>query len=933
MIGLPGGLLTPHGARRRRDCAAIAHWRRPQLTRDTWNRPRARCVVGAAMELVGRDGELAAAARAVEEARRGRRARARRSSARPGSARARCWPRSPSARATRPAGDRGARRRARARRAVRPRPHGDAAPCGRPAAGGDRCGGARLRRPVVRVRARRGPGRALPPAPRRPRAARAARPPAPARAAARRPALGRRGLDRARAAPAAPPAGRRRTCSRSRRGRPARRRGCSTRCAARPAASSSTLGPLGHDASLALLARRRPTRRCASGWRARRPATRCSCASSRARADRPATAQLPPTLIAAVEQEVAALPRRARARWSRAPPSRATRSTPSSPRPPPASSPTRPRSTASSSPASCAPTGQGRAFAFRHPLVRRAVYDRAAARLAARRPRARGRRARAPRRGRRRCAPTTSSAPRTSGDEAAIALLVRGRRRRRPTPSPADAAHWYAGALRLVPRRRPRAARRAARRRWRSRSTRGRPLEEARDALLEALAHPGRAGSVVLTRRCTPARETLLGRHAEARRRLLAARERRAARGAARRSRFELAMVAFNTGRGEDLRALDRRRPCARPSGGRRAGRAGRAPRRSPRSGALWDGDPDGAAAALDRATAIARRPRRRALGEACALGAARWSAWRRTSASASPRRRRRRARSLALMRRARPRARGSSRCSACARCRALALLDLDEALQRRRRRRGGRAAAARRRTCCTSRCGCARSCTTLRGETAEVDRAARECAAPDRRARAEQALAHRRLRPRAISARRATRERAIARDAGRRRPRPRARRPDVAQLAAAAAGARRASPPGALDDAERWARDRRRAHRGACGCRPARRARACARAEVLLARGDAAAAAALAARGGRDGRARRRAARRARGAPAGRPRARRRRRRRARPRRALQRVAADAARGGALRLRDAAARELRRLGSRVSADGRRAARGRATPS
>jgi DNA-binding NarL/FixJ family response regulator len=43
----------------------------------------------------------------------------------------------------------------------------------------------------------------------------------------------------------------------------------------------------------------------------------------------------------------------------------------------------------------------------------------------------------------------------------------------------------------------------------------------------------------------------------------------------------------------------------------------------------------------------------------------------------------------------------------------------------------------------------------------------------------------------------------------------------------------------------------------------------------------------------------------------------------------ALQRVATDAARGGALRLRDDAARDLRRLGSRVSADGRRAARGR----
>ena len=37
----------------------------------------------------------------------------------------------------------------------------------------------------------------------------------------------------------------------------------------------------------------------------------------------------------------------------------------------------------------------------------------------------------------------------------------------------------------------------------------------------------------------------------------------------------------------------------------------------------------------------------------------------------------------------------------------------------------------------------------------------------------------------------------------------------------------------------------------------------------------------------------------------------------------ALQRVMADAGRGGALRLRDAARRELRRLGTRVPGDGR----------
>ena len=43
-----------------------------------------------------------------------------------------------------------------------------------------------------------------------------------------------------------------------------------------------------------------------------------------------------------------------------------------------------------------------------------------------------------------------------------------------------------------------------------------------------------------------------------------------------------------------------------------------------------------------------------------------------------------------------------------------------------------------------------------------------------------------------------------------------------------------------------------------------------------------------------------------------------------------LQRVAADAARGGAVRLRNAASRELRALGTRISANGRRARAGRA---
>ncbi len=131
----------------------------------------------------------------------------------------------------------------------------------------------------------------------------------------------------------------------------------------------------------------------------------------------------------------------------------------------------------------------------------------------------------------------------------------------------------------------------------------------------------------------------------------------------------------------------------------------------------------------------------------------------------------------------------------------------------------------------------------------------------------------------------------------------------------------------GRLDDAERWARI---ATEHTARLRlPAGMARAsCARAEVLLARGDAAGAAALA--GEAVGAAERAAApldaleaRLLAGrahAAAGDAEA---------AKDALQRVAADAARAGALRLRDDAARDLRRLGSRVSADVRRAARGR----
>ena len=86
---------------------------------------------------------------------------------------------------------------------------------------------------------------------------------------------------------------------------------------------------------------------------------------------------------------------------------------------------------------------------FRHPLVRRAVYESAPGgwRLAGH-ARAAGRSPPAARR--RRSAPTTSSSPPRAGDEDAIALLTAaaadGAAR-----APAAAARWYEAALRLLP--------------------------------------------------------------------------------------------------------------------------------------------------------------------------------------------------------------------------------------------------------------------------------------------------------------------------------------------------------------------------------------------------------------------------------------------------------------------------------------------------
>jgi DNA-binding NarL/FixJ family response regulator len=235
--------------------------------------------------------------------------------------------------------------------------------------------------------------------------------------------------------------------------------------------------------------------------------------------------------------------------------------------------------------------GRARAFAFRHPLIRRAVYDAAppAWRLLAH-ERAAGELGR-------RGASTAVRAHHVvrfarPGDHRAIAVLreaaagAAGR-------APGVAAQWYEAALELVPdgERGDLLLGLAL-----ALAAAGR-LEDSRAALVEALE---RAPSLELTI-ATARVETQLGRHAEARRRLLAARatappDRHAALA------FELAAGAFHQGRVHELREWAD--PALREATDARdllleTGAAALAA-----LGALWTGDPGRAAECLDRAAA-----------------------------------------------------------------------------------------------------------------------------------------------------------------------------------------------------------------------------------------------------------------------------------------------------------------------------------------
>ena len=559
-------------------------------------------------------------------------------------------------------------------------------------------------------------------------------------------------------------------------------------------------------------------------------------------------------------------------------------------------------------------TGEGREFAFRHPLVRRAVYEAAppAWRLEAHERAA----AVLERRG----ASVVARAPHLArcarpGDAAAVALLARAAAAVARS-APDTAAGWYAAALRLMPHD-------ARERRAELTAPMGLALAAAgrldagRDALVEALAlaEPG-PERLVLVRACAEI-EAQLGGHAAARGSLRAALGDAPGAGQARVA-FELAADAMTHGRFADLGELAAR--TAGAAGEDRLLGAGADALRALAALMTAGADTAAATAVLDGAVARLDELDDAALaahlGVLLQIGRVQLRLHRFADASATA------ARALAVARHANRRhltvhlhaVRALALCQ---------LLDLDgslaevEAAEEAARPHGGphqelfvlclRAMAHHH-----------------RGEAPEAERAVDAFAAlaPTRARSALMRAAGANMA--AIRAERDP-ERALreALDA----VGPRLEHTDHLGVSTPLVALTRAAvATGRLEDAERWVADA--AARIGDLPLPAARARVdCARAELLLARGAAGAAAALA-----DG-----AAAAAGGVPAPLPAA------EARllagrahaaagagseARLALQRVMADAGRGGALRLRDAARRELRRLGTRVPGDGRTATRG-----
>jgi DNA-binding CsgD family transcriptional regulator len=549
------------------------------------------------------------------------------------------------------------------------------------------------------------------------------------------------------------------------------------------------------------------------------------------------------------------------------------------------------------------PTGRGRRFAFRHPLVQRAVYDGVspAWRLAAH-ERAAGaleRRGAGP--AVRAYHVARSARP---GDAAAVALLTEAADATADA-SPATAVHWYEAALDTLPEgdRRRRADLLAA---MAPRLASAGRLHEARVAFVEALELlPGEptARRLELVTACARV-ETLVGDPVRARSRLVAAFD--GAEGEQRAAlAFEVAVQATLRGGSEELRLwAQRAERGADPAllAGAEAMRA---------VAAIRDGDADAAAAALASARARLRR-----LDDAALAGRlpvlvlvsrAQLHLERFADAADTA------ARALAIARATHQ----DELLVAMLDLRATALLellDVDGALLE--AEAAEEAARFHRVPYMIQHALWLRALMHHhRGETAAAESAARESAELLRGIRSGTWSRHAACNLAVLhadhDAERCVREMVAAGGPGLERLDPwLSSRLRLVLVSAAVAAGR-------LEDADRWATVPE-------GGLPIGAVRArCARAEVLLARGEPAAALAGAATTAAD----------AAGAPldaatarllsgralaaAGRA---------GEAKAALQQVAADAGRGGALRLRDAAARELRRLGTRMAADGRRAA-------
>lgn len=327
------------------------------------------------------------------------------------------------------------------------------------------------------------------------------------------------------------------------------------------------LAPLAHEAALALLAG--VSDRELKERIVREAGGNPLFLEEMARIMRHPGASLPPTLVAAVQLEVQVLPRDSRALIDGA----AVAGDPFDPELAAAAAGLDPFAALDLLDELVAadllrPT-DGRGFRFRHPLVRRAVYDAAPPgwRLAAHERAANALAARG-------ASPTTRAyhveQAARPGDEAAVALLAEAAAAATDT-SPATAARWYGAAVRLLPHDAPEQRSTLLVPMALALANAGR-LDDARAVLLEVLSLLPQERSPVtfaVIAACSAVEQTL-GRHQEARRRLLAALDEAPPEMEAMLA-YELAMGSYHMGddaetRRWGARALASARPQVEPA-------------------------------------------------------------------------------------------------------------------------------------------------------------------------------------------------------------------------------------------------------------------------------------------------------------------------------------------------------------------------------